>query len=79
VVRKDQADRLKVSGGWVKAAPSETWVTVEPHLQAFDWAPGKSSQFHRNGESEFVIYKDAPIDIQEVVPASQYCAAPVGP
>jgi len=35
-VRKDQADRLKsASGEWVKTAPSETWVTVEPHLQEF--------------------------------------------
>jgi hypothetical protein len=177
-VRKDQADRLKVdSGGWVTAAPSETWVTVEPHLQAFcrafvrgrkpdettltrrleqrlglspassktqfvrirlehpgpsvifrpcvdptadrancsvgppakappthqqwlyqqyyssygqslmsefpwtalgytfDWAPAKSSQFLRDGESEFVIYKDAPIEIQAVVATSQYCTA----
>ena len=35
-VRKDQADRLKTeSGDWLKLAPSETWVTVEPHLQEF--------------------------------------------
>lgn len=35
-VRKDQADRLKTaSGGWIEAAASETWVTVEPHLQTF--------------------------------------------
>ena len=35
-VRKDQADRLKVtSDGSPMAAPSETWVTVEPHLQDF--------------------------------------------
>jgi hypothetical protein len=176
-VRKDQADRLKLSsGGSLIAAPSETWVTVEPHLQTFcralvrdekldeirlirrleqrlglspasskthfvsirlehpgpdvifrpcadpavdrtncsvgppvnappayqawfyqkyyssygrslmsefpwtalgytfDWAPGKSSPFQRVGESEFVIYKDAPIEIQAVVATSQYCA-----
>jgi hypothetical protein len=40
----------------------------------FDWAPGQSSPFQRYGESEFVIYKDTPIKIQEVVPTSQYCA-----
>lgn len=40
----------------------------------FDWAPGKKSQFQRDGESEFVIHQDAPIQIQEVVTTSQYCA-----
>jgi hypothetical protein len=177
-VRKDQADRLKLtSGEWIKTAPSETWVTIEPHLQTFcrsftrgrkpdenkltqrleqhlglspassktyfvrmqlahpgadmifrpcvdpavnqancsvgpppkanavyqqwffqqyyssygqslisefpwtglgytfDWAAGKSTPFQRTGESEFVIYKGAPIEIQEVVPTSQYCTA----
>ena len=35
-VRKDQADRLKVStGGWVTTAQSDMWVTVEPHLKEF--------------------------------------------
>lgn len=35
-VRRDQADRLKTSSGsWIESAPSETWVTVEPHLQSF--------------------------------------------
>ncbi|MBV8846560.1 MAG: hypothetical protein JO307_27460 [Bryobacterales bacterium] len=35
-VRQDQADRLKTgAGGWVNAVPSETWVTVEPHLRDF--------------------------------------------
>ena len=34
--RKDQVDRLKTtSGAWVSTAPSETWVTIEPHLQDF--------------------------------------------
>jgi hypothetical protein len=42
----------------------------------FDWAPGKSSGFQRNGESEFVIRKGAPIEIQEVIPTQQYCTAP---
>jgi hypothetical protein len=42
----------------------------------FDWAPGtSSSRFQRNGESEFVIRKDAPIEIQDVVATAQYCAA----
>ena len=40
----------------------------------FDWAPGKSSRFEQNGESEFVIHEDAPMAIQEVVPTAQYCA-----
>jgi hypothetical protein len=35
-VRKDQAARLKdASGAWVTRAASDTWVTVEPHLQEF--------------------------------------------
>jgi hypothetical protein len=35
-VRKDQADRLKMpEGDWIKAAPADTWVTVEPHLREF--------------------------------------------
>ena len=179
-VRKDQADRLKTaSGDWVSAAPSEIWVTIEPHLQefcrafvserrpdeakltrrmeqrlglapasgktyfvrmrldrpgpavvfrpcadpaadrtgctvgppanapaayqlwfyrqyyssygqspigefpwtalgyTFDWAPGggKASGFQRTGESEFVVHKDAPIEILEVVATAQYCEA----
>jgi hypothetical protein len=41
----------------------------------FDWAPGKSSRFQRDGESEFVIHKDAPIEILDVVSTSQYCGA----
>jgi len=178
-VRKDQADRLKTaSGAWVSTAPSETWVTIEPHLQdfcrafvrdhrpnegkltqrleqhlglspassktyfvrmqldhpglavifrpcvdpatehadcslgppakapaahqqwlyqqyyssygqsligefpwtaqgyTFDWAPtpGHASAFQRTGESEFVIRRNAPIEILEVVTTSQYCA-----
>ena len=178
-MRRDQADRLKTaSGDWVKRAPSETWVTVEPHLQVFcrqfardsrpdeakltlrleqrlglapassnayfvrirldhpgpdvifrpcidpaadhtgcavgppaqaspaqqlwfyhqyyssygqslisefpwtalgytfDWAPGpdKASPFQRTGESEFVIRKDAEIEILEAVPTFEYCA-----
>jgi hypothetical protein len=178
-VRKDQADRLKTaSGEWVKTAPSETWVTVEPRLQefcsafvrdhrldeakltqrleqrlglppasgkayfvrmrldrpgpavifrpcvdaaadhagcavgppakapaahqqwfyqqyyssygqsllgefpwtalgyTFDWAPapGNGRAFQRIGETEFVIHKNAPIEILEVVMTSQYCA-----
>jgi hypothetical protein len=39
----------------------------------FDWATGHGQPFERSGESEFVIYKDAPIEIQEVVSTSQYC------
>jgi hypothetical protein len=179
-VRKDQADRLKTaSGEWVHTAASETWVTIEPHLQefcrgfvrdhgpaeakltqrleqrlglspassktyfvrmrldrpgpavvfrpcvdpaadragcsvgppakapaahqqwfyqqyyssygqsligefpwtalgyTFDWAPGpgQASRFQRTGESEFVIHKNAPIEILEVVTTSQYCAS----
>ncbi|HYL35203.1 MAG TPA: hypothetical protein VEV17_04765 [Bryobacteraceae bacterium] len=178
-VREDQADRFKAaSSEWVKRAPSETWVTIEPHLQefcrafvrdhrpdqakltrrleqrlglspassktyfvrmrldqpgpsvifrpcvdpaadeagcslgppskappdhrlwfyqqyyssygqslisefpwtalgyTFDWAPGpsKASPFQRTGESEFVIRKDAPIEVLDVVTTSQYCA-----
>lgn len=35
-VRKDQAARLKTAAGeWVTRAASDTWVTVEPHLQEF--------------------------------------------
>jgi hypothetical protein len=35
-MRKDQADRLKTaSGEWVKTVSSQTWVTIEPHLQEF--------------------------------------------
>jgi hypothetical protein len=35
-MRKDQADRLKgPSGEWIQAAPSDTWVTVEPYLREF--------------------------------------------
>lgn len=35
-VRKDQVNSLKTaSGGWATAAPDETWITVEPHLQQF--------------------------------------------
>ena len=41
----------------------------------FDWAPGKASQFQRYGESEFVIRKDAAIQILDVVTTAQYCAA----
>jgi len=42
-VRKDQADRLRTaSGEWVAEAPSETWVTVEPHLQEFCQAIGRA-------------------------------------
>ena len=46
----------------------------------FDWAPGatKRSAFQRMGESEFVLHKGAPIEIQEVLPTAQYCA-PQGP
>ncbi len=40
----------------------------------FDWAPGKSSQFQRYGESEFVIRKDAAIEIRQVLTTAQYCA-----
>jgi hypothetical protein len=40
----------------------------------FDWAPGPASSFQRAGESEFVIPKDAPIQILEVVTTAQYCA-----
>jgi hypothetical protein len=41
----------------------------------FDWAPGpsKASPFQRTGESEFVIHKDGPIKILEVVSTAQYC------
>jgi hypothetical protein len=42
----------------------------------FDWASGKSSPFQRTGETEFVVYKGAPIEIQEVIPTTQYCATP---
>jgi hypothetical protein len=42
----------------------------------FDWAAAKSSPFQRTGESEFVVYKGAPIDIQEVIPTAQYCTTP---
>ena len=178
-VRKDQADRLKTaSGQWANSAPSETWVTIEPHLQefckavvrdhrldevrltqrleqrlglspassktyfvrmrlehpgpavifrpcvdpatdhagcsvgpptrvpadhqqwlyqqyyssygqsligefpwtalgyTFDWAPapGHASTFQRAGESEFVIHKNAPIEILEVITTVGYCA-----
>ena len=43
----------------------------------FDWAPGpsKESPFQRTGESEFVIHKNAPIEIVEGVTTMQYCAA----
>jgi hypothetical protein len=35
-MRKDQTAHLKTaSGEWVQTAPSETWVTVEPHLRDF--------------------------------------------
>jgi len=35
-VRTDQVAKMKTaSGGWVNAAVSDTWVTVEPHLQQF--------------------------------------------
>jgi hypothetical protein len=35
-VRQDQAARLKTaSGEWLNRAASDTWVTVEPHLQDF--------------------------------------------
>jgi hypothetical protein len=44
----------------------------------FDWAPGAASPFQRIGESEFVIHKDAPIEILEVVTTSQYCAPSSG-
>jgi hypothetical protein len=42
----------------------------------FDWAsePKTDSGFVRVGESEFVIHKDAPINILEVVTTAQYCA-----
>jgi len=40
----------------------------------FDWAPGKSSQFQRYGESEFVIRKGAAIQMQAVIATAQYCA-----
>jgi len=178
-MRPDQVTKLKTdSGDWVRAAPSETWVTIEPHLQdfcgavvrdqrldevkltqrleqrlglspassktsfvrmrlshpgpavifrpcvdsaadhvgcsvgppakapadhqqwlyhqyytsygqsligefpwtalgyTFDWAPapGHGSTFQRTGESEFVIHKDAPIEILEVVATAGYCA-----
>lgn len=34
--RKDKVDRFRTSSGdWVSVAPSETWVTVESHLQEF--------------------------------------------
>lgn len=42
----------------------------------FDWAPGPSGGFQRQGESEFVIHKDAALEIQEVVDTRQYCTAP---
>jgi hypothetical protein len=43
----------------------------------FDWAPmsGKGSSFARIGESEFVVRKNAPIDVLDVIPTAQYCAA----
>jgi hypothetical protein len=43
----------------------------------FDWAPGggKGSAFQRTGESEFVVQKDAPIRILDVVATAEYCAA----
>jgi len=41
----------------------------------FDWAPGTSSGFQRNGESEFIIPGGTPIGIQEVIETGQYCAA----
>jgi hypothetical protein len=43
----------------------------------FDWAsaPGKQPPFQRFGESEFVIHKDAQIEILEVLPTAQYCDA----
>ena len=47
----------------------------------FDWAPaqgtgsGRGSSFQRIGESEFVIRKDIPIEVLDVVATSQYCAA----
>ena len=179
-MRKDQVGRLKTApGDWVKTAPAETWVTVEPNLRqfcqafahdhhpdeakltqrleqrlglspsssktdfvrmrldhpgpdtifrpcvdsavdhascsvgpppatpqdlqqwfnqqyyssygqslisespwtglgyTFDWAnaPGKQPPFQRFGESEFVIRKDAPIEILEVLTTAQYCYA----
>ncbi|MBV9506173.1 MAG: hypothetical protein JO323_14330 [Acidobacteriia bacterium] len=178
-VRKDQADKLKTAdGSWATAAPFETWVTVENHLQqfcrafvrdhgpdetklirrmeqhlglppagsksyfvrlelehpgpdtifrpcvdpatdhagcgagppskavpsyqqwfyqqyyssygqsllgefpwtslgyTFDWGPAAKpgSKFARTGESEFVVYKNAPIKVLGVVPTAQYCA-----
>jgi hypothetical protein len=40
----------------------------------FDWAHGSGgAKFQRTGESEFVIHKDAPIEILEAVPTVQYC------
>ena len=43
----------------------------------FDWAPGteKASPFQHTGESEFVIHKDAAMEILEAVTTSQYCAS----
>ena len=34
-IRADQLARYKAGSGWVPALPGDTWVTVEPHLQAF--------------------------------------------
>jgi len=44
----------------------------------FDWAPssGKQTPFQRFGESEFVIRKDAPIEILEALTTAQYCDLP---
>lgn len=43
----------------------------------FDWAsaPGKQPPFQRFGESEFVIHKDAQIEILEALATAQYCEA----
>ena len=41
----------------------------------FDWAPalGHAGTFQRTGESEFVIHKNAPIQVLQVVSTMEYC------
>jgi hypothetical protein len=50
------------------------WTTLG---YTFDWAPDENqgSKFVKTGESEFVIPKGAPIEIQSETPTAQYCMA----